>query len=265
MKKLLLFIILSTAALAAQAQTNEALDTINIRKELKLNDYAMVGVQYGVGLSQVMWNPSQKQDFVFIPYNFGVTFTKYGKMFGYMPYFGFQAGLFYTQEGYQFEYNKENKYTYKVEGAEKAVMDVVELPILAHLHMDFWRMKIIAEIGCYAGYRLAIHRFPGKTGNVSPEIEHSFLDTDRRWDYGIKGGVGFGIVFDPIEIHIQAMYKYSLGTLYEPDHYSDIYYRYAYPTNIVISAGVHFQLTKRSGKTQKALKEEARKLVYGTN
>ena len=113
--------------------------------------------------------------------------------------------------------------------------------------------------------RLAIHRFPGKTGNVSPEIEHSFLDTDRRWDYGIKGGVGFGIVFDPIEIHIQAMYKYSLGTLYEPDHYSDIYYRYAYPTNIVISAGVHFQLTKRSGKTQKALKEEARKLVYGTN
>lgn len=190
MKRLLLFIILSAAAWSAQAQTNEVLDTINIKKELKLNDYAMIGVQYGAGLSQVMWNPSQKQDFVFIPYNVGVTFTKYGKMFGYMPYFGFQAGLFYTQEGYQFEYNEENKYTYKVEGAEKAVMDVVELPILAHLHMDFWRMKIIAEIGCYAGYRLKIQRYPGITGAVSPDVEHSFLETDNRFDYGLKGGVG---------------------------------------------------------------------------
>ena len=43
MKRLLLFIILSAFTWAAQAQTNEALDTINIRKELKLNDYAMIG------------------------------------------------------------------------------------------------------------------------------------------------------------------------------------------------------------------------------
>ena len=185
MKKLLLFIILSTAALAAQAQTNEALDTINIRKELKLNDYAMVGVQYGVGLSQVMWNPSQKQDFVFIPYNFGVTFTKYGKMFGYMPYFGFQAGVFYTKDAYQFKYNEEYDYTYTIEGAEKAIIDVVEVPILFQFHYDMWNFKIMAQVGCYGGYRLGIERFPGKTGNVSEEVRYSFKDTDRRMDYGI--------------------------------------------------------------------------------
>ena len=263
MKRLLLFIILSAFTWAAQAQTNEALDTINIRKELKLNDYAMIGVQYGAGLSQVMWNPSQKQDFVFIPYNFGVTFTKYGKMFGYMPYFGFQAGLFYTQEGYRFEYNEENKYTYKGEGAEKAVMDVVELPLLAHLHMDFWRMKLIAEIGCYAGYRLKIQRFPGQTGMVSPDVEHSFLETDNRFDYGLKGGVGFGLVFDPVEIHIKAHYKHSFSSLYEPDYYSEYYYRFAYPSNIIVSAGVHIHLSKRTGSTKAQLKNEARRMVYG--
>ena len=71
--------------------TNEYLDTVNIRKNLELNDYTMIGFQYGAGLSQVMWNPSQKQDMLFMPVNVGFMYTRYGKMFGYMPYFGFQA------------------------------------------------------------------------------------------------------------------------------------------------------------------------------
>ena len=243
--------------------TNEYLDTLSLKKNLNINDYSMIGVHYGVGLSRMSWNPPQKQDFVFMPYNIGVTYTKYGKMFGYMPYFGFQVGLLYTQEGYQFKYNEERNYTYKIEGAEKAVMDVIELPLLAHMHIDFWNMKILADIGCYAGYRLSIERFPGKTGHVKDELVHSFTDTDRRIDYGLKGGVGLGFVFDPFELHLTAMYKHSLGTLYEPNHYSEYYYRYAYPTNIIISAGLHFQLTKRTGQTKSELKKLAKELVYG--
>ena len=98
---------------------------------------------------------------------------------------------------------------------------------------------------------------------MKPEVEKAFLDTDNRFDYGLKGGVGFGLVFDPVEFHIQAMYKHSLSSLYEPDHYSPYFYRFAYPSNIVISAGVHFQLTKRSGMTKKDLKKQAREIVYG--
>ena len=248
--------------LTAEGYSNEYLDTLNVKKKLVINDYSMLGVQYGVNLSQVMWNPSQKQDMVFTPLNFGVTVTKYQKMFGYMPYFGFQIGLNYTKEGYQFEYNEDKDYTYTIEGAEKAVYDIVELPMYFHFHYDLWNFKILAQIGCYGGYRLGIHRYPGKNGNVTPDLENSFLPTDRRWDYGLKGGVGFGIVFDPIEIHLQAMYKYSLGTLYDPDHYSEYYYRYAYPSNIIISAGVHFHLTKRTGKTKAELKKMAKDMVY---
>ncbi len=68
-----------------------------------------------------------------------------------------------------------------------------------------------------------------------------------------------------MEIHIQAMYKHSMSTLYNPDYYSEYYYRFAYPTNIVISAGVHFQITKRTGKTKAQLKKMARDMVYQTN
>lgn len=251
--------------LTVEKYTNEFLDTLDVKKKLVINDYSMIGVHYGVNLSQVMWNPSQKQDMLIIPTNIGVTYTKYGKMFGYMPYFGFQIGATFTREGYQFEYNEDKDYTYKIEGAEKAIYDVLEVPMAFHFHYDLWNFKIIGNLGCYGGYRLGIHRYPGKTGNVSPEVERSFLDTDRRWDYGIKGGLGFGIVFDPIEIHIQASYKYSFGTLYDPDHASPYYYRYAYPNNIVISAGVHFHLSKRTGKTKAELKKAAKEMVYKSN
>ena len=243
--------------------TDEYLDTVSIKKSTTINDYSLIGIHYGVGLSRVMWNPTQKQDMVFMPYNVGVTYTQYGKMFGYMPYFGFQVGLLYTQEGYQFKYNEERDYTYKIQGAEKAIMDVIEMPLLAHMHFDVWNMKILANIGCYAGYRLAIERFPGKTGYVKEEVAHSFLETDRRIDYGIKGGIGVGFIFDPFEVHINAMYKHSMGSLYEPNHYSEYYYRYAYPANFILTAGLHFQLTKRTGLTKAELKKQAKEMVYG--
>lgn len=242
--------------------TNEYLDTLNIQKELNLNDYSMIGLQYGVSLSRVSWNPVQKQDMLLMPVNIGLFYTKYGKMFGYMPYFGFEAGIVYAREGYQFKYNEENNYTYKIEGAEKAVMEVLEIPVLSHIHVDFWNMKIIANIGCYAGYRLSIERFPGQTGSVAEEVAHSFLETDKRFDYGIKGGLGIGLVFDPIEIHIKGMYKHSFSSLYEPDYHSEYFYRYAYPTNFIISAGIHFQLTKRTGQTKTQLKKLAKEIVY---
>lgn len=243
--------------------TDEYLDTVKVTKKLKLNDYSLLGVQYGAALSQVMWNPSQNQKMLFVPINLGVTYTLYGKMFGYMPYFGFQTGIFYAREGYQFEYNEERDYTYTIEGAEKAIMDVIEVPVLSHIHFDFWHFKIIAQIGMFAGYRMSIHRDPIGPNTMDAAIANSFLKTDNRFDYGIKGGLGFGLVFDPIELHIQAMYKHSFSSLYEPDHYSQYYYRYAYPSNIIISAGLHFQLTRRSGLSKKELKKQAREIVYG--
>lgn len=285
MRRLIIYILLSGVAFSMSAQqekkvssfggrsdeltlreisalTNEQLDTIDVKKKLQINDYVMVGVQYGAGLSQVMWNPSQKQEMLFTPLNFGVTFTKYQKMFGYMPYFGFQGGIFYAREGYQFKYNENTDYIYTVEGAEKAVLDVVEVPLLFQFHLDMWNFKIMANLGCYGGYRLSIQRFPGEDGRVTKGLENAFAEHDRRWDYGLKGGVGFGLVFDPIEIHFQAMYKHSLSSLYTPNHYSEYYYRFAYPSNIIISVGLQYQLTKRTGRTKAQIKQMAQDMVY---
>lgn len=252
MRKSLIFLIFIPLILLSQKSYAQ--------KEM-INDYSMIGVHGGVTLSNCMWNPSMKQQYLFNPVNFGITYTKYGKMFNSLPYFGFQIGLVYGQEGYKFKEDEEKGYTPTVEGATQARFEVVELPMMAHIHVDFWKMKIMANIGLFGGYRLSIERTgPG----VSEQLKNNFKDTDIRFDYGIKGGVGLGFMFDPIEIHLTAMYKYSMSSIYEPDHhptYGQYYYRFAYPNNIVISAGIHFQLTKRSGKTRHQLRAEAKRIV----
>ena len=232
------------------------LDSLDVRKKSIINDYTLIGVQYGVGLNQMSWNPRMEQKMQLVPVNFGVTWTRFCKMFGYMPYFGIQAGIFYAREGYSLEEE------YNVEGATDVLMDVVEVPVLAHFHFDFWKMKLMANIGFYGSYRLNIQRMGP---DVAPAVANSFLSTDRRFDYGIKGGAGFGFVFDPVEIHITAMYKYGFGSLYEPNYYSEYYYRFASVSNLIISVGVHFQLTKRTGKTSHQLRQEAREIYYQRN
>lgn len=237
---------------------NLYLDTLVIKKKGLINDYTMIGVKYGAGLSSAMYNPSRSMKMRFSPVNFGVVYTRYGKMFQYMPYFGLQCGAFYETEGYAFKKDKETgKSTYLESGADNALIHVADFSALAHCHVDFWKMKLIVNLGYYVGYRLDIARY-----NDGEIISREFESYDKRFDYGLKGGAGFGFVFDPVEIHIEATYKHSLNSLFAPDYASPYYYRFAYPFNIVISAGLHFQLTKRVGKTTRQIKQEARDAVF---
>ena len=231
--------------------SDEYLDTVNVKKALAINDYTLLGVHYGVGLNQMNWTPSMEQKMLFTPVNVGISWTRYGKMFGYMPYFGIQIGALYTKEGYRL------KEGYKVQGASTAVMQIIEMPVLAHIHYDFWKMKLMVNIGFYGAYRLSIQRIGDA---VRDEYEYNFTETDYRWDYGIKGGAGFGFIFDPVEIHFNAWYKYGFGSLYKPNYYSEYYYRYATASNFVFTVGLHFQITKRTGKTNHELKKEAKAL-----
>lgn len=242
--------------------TDIYLDTVTIKVKNYINDYSMVGVQYGVSLNQMMFNPTKKQKMQFNPINVGVVYTKYGKMFGYMPYFGFQTGFFYGKEGYEFKKDKKTgEYTESVDGATSATYEYIEVPLLAHMHMDVWHLKFIVNGGLFGGYRMSVER----QGTLSDDkYLTTFYDYDRRFEYGVKAGVGLGLFFDPIEFHLTAIARYSLGSLYKPDYNSEYYYRFAYPFDIIISGGIHIQLTRRTGKTKSQLKKEARELVYET-
>ena len=242
--------------------TDAYLDTVRIEKVRTLNDYSMVGVNAGVTFSSMQFNPTLKQQWLFTPSYLSLTYTRYGKMFGYMPYFGFQVGVAYGHEGYRFKKDKDTGKVYTLEGAQQAVMDVIEVPFLAQVHFDATHFKLMVNAGIYGGWRHSIER----TGDaVTAGLEHSFKSTDIRWDYGLQGGGGFALVFAPVELHFTAQLRYSWSSIYTPDSsdsaYNQYYYRFAYPLDLMVTAGIHFHLTGRYGKTKGDLRKEARAIV----
>lgn len=246
---------------------DEYLDTVDISKKLLLNDYAMIGFEYGVSRNTQLFTPSYINTPVIFPVYCGVTFTQYGKLIG-SPVVGFQIGAFYGYEGYEFatKVDGDRIYYQHFLNATKVEMKYVEVPFLALGHYDMPHFKLQMCIGPYAGYRLSIHRsntMPDLIGEeIDPALVDNFADYERRFDYGLHGGVGFGILFDPIELQVNLRVRYSWSSLWEPNFGSEYYYRYAYPLDFMLTGGIHIHLSRRYGKTHAMLKREARNIVF---
>ena len=249
--------------------TEDYLDTVNVQKQFLINDYWIVGAHFGGTLVGSSFNPSRETNYFFkYPY-YGISITKFFTMLNTFRNLGLEFGVQHTWEGYQFKENKETHVIQTMEGATKALMEVYEANFLTHAHFDFTdKVKMILKIGLYGGYRMNIVRYGDR---VPDEIRTSFLPTDHRWTYGVEGGGGFGLMFDPIEIHVNALLKWSWSTLYDPNYqspyfprlYPEYYYRFAYPFDIMLSIGLYYQLTPRYGRTRGQLRREAKRIVYG--
>ena len=242
--------------------TDEFLDTVNVFRSSVLNDYTIIGANYGYTFSNTQFNPSKhNRKWVGTPNYASFMYTRYGKMFGYIPNFGITIGAAYGHEGFAFEADPETGRTAHCDTATWCSMSVVELPMMAQIHVDKDPIKFMALAGIYGGYRRTIER----TGpRLSEKYRHDFRDYENRIDYGLQGGVGIAYMFDPLELHFNVMVRWAWASLYQPDYYSPYYYRYAYPIDIMATCGIYFQLTKRRGKTTHQLKQDAKNIVYGT-
>ena len=110
----LLLILLGTSALAADRPKRKAkevksspysdayVDTVNLRKKLSLNDYTMIGFEYGVSRNTQLFTPRFQSKPVYFPEYYGVTLTRYGRLID-SPVVGLQIGAFYGHEGYEFK------------------------------------------------------------------------------------------------------------------------------------------------------------------
>lgn len=241
------------------------LDTVNVDKKLLLNDYSMIGFEYGVSRNTQLFTPRYQSEPIYFPDYFGVTYTLYGKLIG-SPVVGLQIGAFYGHEGYQFQVKEEDGYVkyQQVLNATRVDMKYCEVPFLALGHYDMPHLKLQLCIGPYAGYRLGIHRSTSDLVNlrIDPDLVDNFADFEKRFDYGLHGGVGFGIIFDPFEFQVNLRARYSWSNLWVPNYNSEYYYRYAYPFDFMLTGGLHFHLTRRYGKTRGMIRREARNIVF---
>lgn len=271
----ILSLLLSCAALGAQEISipdtlvtefsNEYLDTVQVRKRTRINDYSMIGASYGVGLSMQYFNPSFMQDWLFSTNYISVTYSHYEKMFNYLPYFGFNVGAALSHEGYSLSTDKKTGLPYStIYGATKVRYDMVEIPFLIEAHFDSRFFRFLINLGLYGGYRFNIHR---EGPFVPEELVNGWAPEDYRWDYGIEGGGGVALVFEPMELHLKVLVRYGFQPLWDPSHfegqYSPYYYKFANPLDLMFTVGIHFHLSKRYGKSDRQLKKEAREIVYG--
>ena len=243
--------------------TNEWLDNAPLPKLARINDYWIVGVHGGASLQFGYFNPPRQTKFLPNLPVWGFSITRFATMMNTFPNLGMEVGFQHNYEGYDFkEYEVDkNIYRQNVDGYHEAYMEVPEVFVLTHGHIDMGQYaKINLKVGMFGGYRMNITRVHDEKYPVAfdPELAHAFQPTDRRWTYGVQGGLGFGLMFDPIEVHLGVQIKWGWSSFYQPDVASPYYYRFAYPLDGAVTLGVYYQLTKRRGHTRGALRQLAR-------
>lgn len=243
--------------------TNEYLDSLKLQVR-KPNDYWMVGVYGGASLQFGYWNPSRLTIAQFQLPVYGFSLIRQFSMFGIMPFMGLEIGAQQNYEGYEFKTNKETGYRSTESGAYKAMMRVPEAFLLTHMHFDIGEhFKLLAKLGLFGGYRTSINRVldDAYKGSSYEEYQTAFRDYDLRWTYGLMGGLGMGLVFNPIEIHLNVNLKWGWGSFWQRDYASPFYYRFGYPLDGTVTLGVYYQLTPRYGHTRAQLRRLARKMI----
>lgn len=276
-KFLLSSAVLLVSALLANAQTDidaeffslpenvtpEYLDSVEI-KSVKPNDYWEIGVYGGASLQYGYFNPTRlvKWHLNYPVYGFSV--IRHFTMFGIFPNMGMEFGMQQNYEGYEFKTNEETGNRSTESGAYKISMKVPEVFFLSHFHIDASEyFKLIVKAGLYGGYRTSIERTLDEAYEASAytEFVNAFRDYDRRWTYGVQGGLGFGIMLDPIEIHFNVQVKWGWESFWNPDYASPYYYRFAYPLDLAPTFGIYYHLTPRHGHTRGQLRKMAKEIV----
>ena len=280
MRKLLLILSALLLAASARAQidldqeffslpeevTGEYLDSMKIQS-VKPNDYWAVGVYGGASLQYGYFNPPRSVRWNVQYPVYGFSFIRHFTMFGIFPNMGLEFGAQQNYEGYEFKTNKETGYRATESGAYKTYVKVPEVFFLTHFHIDMAdRFKILAKIGLYGGYRQSIERvlesYYDYEGSTYRQWTNDFRDYDKRWTYGVQGGLGLGFMLDPFEFHLNVQIKWGWESFWKPDYVSPYYYRFAYPLDLAPTFGIYYQLSPRHGHTRSQLRKMAREIVY---
>lgn len=245
--------------------TNEYLDSLKLQVR-KPNDYFMAGIYGGISLERGFFNPLRESVFLMQYPVVGFSMIRQFTMFGLFPNMGFEFGAQFNHEGYEFKVNKEtgNRPVESGSRAYKVQYQVPEAFMLSHFHFDIGEyFKLMAKVGLYMGYRTRVHRTLDEyyVGSEYENYIDQFMDYDLRLSYGLQGGVGFAVVLNPFEFHLNAQVKWGWGSFWKPDYASPYYYRFGYPLDGAVTFGVYYQITPRYGHTRSQLRKLARKMI----
>ena len=253
---LALCIFAGSGSVWAQVKTEKNID---IYKEFDDNSFAdavkkitdstilyqhLVGIKGGYGIANLTFSQDIDHKALTTPINFGVYYTYLHSLWGYMPYFGFQTGLEYSEFGFNKLTLDENN---AVIAQSKQLYQSVQLPMLSQFRVDFWKMRVFLNVGPYGYYIL------------STNLEDGIPTTTNKAGVGIMGGGGVAIIMKPVELHFECNYKYGITNFSDPKMYSEEVWVYTHPTQLTFNIGLFFRLGNghktKANKASKANKD----------
>ena len=191
----------------------------------------LIGVRGGYVLSNVNFKPEAYPEGLQTAQYFSLRFTHYHAMWNTIHIFGLQVGLDYAEQGFSLPMYQETT-RYKV----------IEVPVISQFHLDFWKMRLLLNLGGFVGYRLSATLQAPNDKGVLVSGDYVFNCYDKRFDYGFIGGGGLAFRLKAFEIHAECNYQHSLSMLYNPRKYSNTSLLYVYPNQLIFSLSLFYQL-----------------------
>lgn len=195
----------------------------------------LVGVKWGYAMSNVAFSQSGKHKGFTSTKNFGLYYTYLHSMLGNMPYFGIQFGLESTEMGYTHVTEIEENVFEEAEQRYSAIV----FPLIALFRVDISKIRLMFGVGGYGSY-IYDTQLPG-----------GIPETTNKMGFGIMGQGGFAIKLHPVELHLEASYRYGFTHFVDPTIYSDLYWLYTHQNQLEISVGVHYNLGGKYYKKKK--------------
>ncbi len=191
---------------------------ITVKPVKKFHSTHMIGVRYGVNLATAKFTPDPNPGSIWCFNNYGIVYTYYNDLWDMLDNFGTQVVAHLNHEGYTAELLPDMEFT------------VAQLDLLTILRFDINPVRLFANVGPYAGYRIANSR-----------ENSSWEAVDNRFDYGLIFGGGAGVMMGPFEFQLEANYKWGLSSYYHTYYYSDEYWLFSYPRVFMFSGTLYYK------------------------
>jgi len=196
----------------------------------------MIGMRSGYNISGIDFQRNDTPKSISTLKNFSLLYTYYHPLWN-GHFFGLQTGVSYMEQGFSEPGSHPELY-------DITRYQVLTIPVVSQFHVDFWKMRLLLNIGAFGGYRLSANQSIYTATGEKIEKDYIFDCYDTKPDYGFIGGGGLAYRIKPFEIHFECNYQYSLSLLYNPRKYSNTSYIYVYPRQLIFSLSLFFQLSK---------------------
>ncbi len=195
----------------------------------------LIGVKWGYAMSNIQFSQSANHRGITSTKNFGIYYTYFHPMLGNMPYFGLQTGIESTEFGYTHVTEVDDKV---VSEAEQRY-SVIVVPLISLFRVDISRIRLMLGVGGYGSYI------------YDTQLTGGIPETTNKYGFGLMGQGGIAIKFHPVELHLEASYKYGLTHFFDPKIYSEEYWLYTHQNQLQISVGLHFNLGSKHFKRKR--------------